>query len=345
MDKIRCVVAGCGGYSGYFVPPLAQHAAFTLVGLADPARERSHSLRERLGRPTLPIFNSLQEALIETQPELVFVHSPLTAHYANCREALEAGCYVSVAKPFVNAIAEALELIALSRATGRFISVQQSARLGRAERIKQWLEDGTVGTPRFAHHYTYRERWRNLADYQKTETWPVINATLIHLVDQMRYWTGDDFTAACFRGISVPWNPYRDPGVAVGWMTTASGFTLSLFQSYVSKVCTAASHHPYEHYHIQGDEAALMWTGPWGAGPILLSSPQEAEPRVLLATGDDFSEVVRTYLDKLAAAVRGEGPVFCPAEDNIKTLAAMKAAELSAIRGGATVTVAEALES
>ncbi len=344
MSKIRYVVVGCGGYNNnYMIPNLRGHAETELAGVVDVARERAEAAREAWGDARLPVFTDFREALRQLQPDLALVHTNLSSHYANCRNALEAGCHVSVAKPFVETIAQARELAALSRQTGRFVSVQQNARLGHAERIKEWIEDGTVGPLRYGQHNTFRDRWHGLAEYQITEDWPVINATLIHLVDQARFWTGQNFVRAAFRGVHVPWSPYRDPGAVSGWWETREGFMLSVFQSYVSRLVNNPAHHPFENYHLQGDQAALTWTGPWGQGAVHLLSPAEPAPREVIPAKADFGNVVAQMMDKLVASIREGAPVFCSAEDNLQSLAAMKAAELSARRGGAVVETAEVL--
>jgi len=344
MSRIRYVMAGCGGFGSATLKSMVRHPDFELVALVDPLPEKVTAVRKLIGRPEVPGFDRLEDALARTKPELVFSFSPVSAHYDNCRVALEAGCNVAVAKPFTDTVEEAWKLVDLCRATKRFISVHQSSRFGHGAMIRRWIEEGLIGKPAFGNFYTYRDRMQGIGGYRLTESWPVINATSIHWIDAMRYWCADDFVRVSLRGVDAPWNPYRDPGVVTGWFEMKGGFVFGFFQSFISRVAVGEGHHPYEHYMIQGDRAALVWSGPWGRGPVQLLDPAESAPKTLTVPANSYPDEVLQYLDTLRDSVRSGGPVFCPAEDNIKSLAAIKAAELSAQRGGAPVEVARLLD-
>jgi len=97
--------------------------------------------------------------------------------------------------------------------------------------------------------------------------------------------------------------------------------------------------HPYEDNMIQGSEGALHWNGPWERGPVELLRGDADSPEQIMGNRDDFPVVMTRLMDSLAASIRDGSPVFCPADDNLWSQAAMFAAQQSAERGGEVVDV------
>jgi predicted dehydrogenase len=86
-----------------------QHAT-RIVAVADPAMPARQELAKLC--PQASDFPSLEEAIRETNPDVVHVCSPPATHYALAGVALRAGCHVYVEKPFAETVAEAEELLA-----------------------------------------------------------------------------------------------------------------------------------------------------------------------------------------------------------------------------------------
>lgn len=337
-DKIRSIIIGCGGFCRYNIPSIVSHPDFQIVVVVDPLEVNRLEVAKMAKLSKDQAFPTDREALKKTSAEMAFIFSPVEAHYENCRIALENGCYVSVAKPFVASLDQALDLIKLSKETQRWISVGQTARLGAFSQIvKKLLNKEIIGKPAFGNFYSYRNRMQSLHDYSYHERWPVINATTIHQFDQCRYLFNEEICRVCFRGIDVPWNPYDDPGVISGWLEMESGFVFSFFKSFVSQVVLDPNHHPYEHGMIQGDRGAIFWEGPWGKGPIKIHHSEANQVECL--SQEKKYEI--NQLDLLRDSLLKGKEVFCPAEDNIWSLAAIKSVELSASQGGTVVDVLE----
>lgn len=274
------------------------------------------------------------------RPDLVFVHSPLGFHVENCRRALEAGCHVCCQKPFVGNPADGRALVEIAAQAGRWISVGQTARLGDVSLlIDRVIREGLIGAPAFGHHTVYRNRMINASSYTRGESWPVIHATGIHNVDIYRMWFQSRVAKVSIRGIDCDWNPYQDPGAVTGWLEMESGPVITFMHSFVSKVPLDPKRHPYEDNMIQGSEGALHWNGPWDRGPVELLRGDADSPEQIMGNRNDFPVVMTRLMDSLAASIRDGAPVFCPADDNLWSLAAMFAAQQSAERGGEVVDV------
>jgi len=104
--------------------------------------------------------------------------------------------------------------------------VGQTARLSSdVLKIHELLQADALGDLGFANLYEYRNRTLNLRAYQAEESWPVINATLIHDIDAQRMLLGRNPVRVSAKPIrSASWNPYRDPGAFTGWVEFEAGW-------------------------------------------------------------------------------------------------------------------------
>jgi len=342
MRRLTFAIVGCGNFTANSLAGMLASDQWRLVGIMDPDKERLEAARQASGLE--PGQAHLDEASLykAVRPDVVFVHSPLAQHYDNCVRAIDAGCNVCCQKPFVLELTDGVDLVRRAGRAGRWISVGQTARLSAAMMlIGQKIDEGAIGTPRFGHRTSYRDRMRSLRESQLTEPWPVINACAVHHFDLFRAWFGGRISRAMFRAIACEWNPYWDPGVVTGWLELESGVVMTYLESFVSRITLGPACHPLEDAMIQGSEGALHWTGPWGHGPVELMLADAAKPVVVHAGGDDWPKPMTLLMEKLAATVRGEAPAFCPAADNLWSLVAICAARQSASEGGRVIDVIE----
>ena len=109
--------------------------------------------------PHAKLVKTLDEVLADPGIELVVICSPNTTHFPYAKAALLAGKHVVVEKPFTNTSEEAMELMQLSKETGKICSVYQNRRyVGHFLTMKKIIEEGMIGEPRefFAHYDRYR---------------------------------------------------------------------------------------------------------------------------------------------------------------------------------------------
>lgn len=339
MKKVRTVMIGCGSFCRSALPGILRHAAFEIVAVVDPVERNRQEVGTLAGLGPDRRFAAATEAFRAVEADFAFVFSNVGAHAKNVREALEAGCCVSVAKPFVDALAEGTELVALARTRGLWISVGQTARLSPNTRsMKDLIQRGELGTPAFGNMHIYRNRMKDLSPYSIHERWPVINATAIHDFDLLRYLFAAKIARVCFRGIKADWSPYDDPGVVTGWLEMDTGLVVGYFHSFVSKV-HLGDDHPRQHAMIQGSKGALFWGGPWGQGAATFHRAREQTVETLPAPDSDFSVQTWDYCQWLYESFCQGREVFAEASDNLWSLAAIKASELSAQQGGTAVEV------
>jgi len=138
----------------FHIPFITTHGGYSL----DMILERNgETCKEKF--PSVKVVKTIEEVLRDPSIELVVITSPNTTHFSYAKAALEAGKHVVVEKPFTNTSAEALELIQLSKKTGKLCSVFHNRRyVADFLTMKKILEDGLLGEPRefFAHYDRYR---------------------------------------------------------------------------------------------------------------------------------------------------------------------------------------------
>lgn len=75
-----------------------------------------------------PLFDSFDEMLAVTQPDIVVVATPTESHFELTKKALESGCHVLCEKPFMNSIEEAREIVGLAERLDRIVVVNNQYR-------------------------------------------------------------------------------------------------------------------------------------------------------------------------------------------------------------------------
>ena len=168
----------------FHLPFITNHEGYALTTIM----ERSgNSAQQKY--PNIKIAKTIEEVLVDPNVELVIIASPNTTHYPYAKAALLAGKHVVVEKPFTNTLDEALELVELSKKTGKICAVYHNRRyVADFLTMKKILGDGLLGEPRefFAHYDRYRPDPRTYGLWRE-ETLPgsgVFYDLGPHLIDQ-----------------------------------------------------------------------------------------------------------------------------------------------------------------
>ncbi len=109
--------------------------------------------------PNAKVVKTFEEVLNEPSIELVVICSPNTTHYPYAKAAMLAGKHVVVEKPFTNTVDEALDLVEVSKQTGKICSVFHNRRyVADFLTMKKIVHDEMLGEVRefYAHYDRYR---------------------------------------------------------------------------------------------------------------------------------------------------------------------------------------------
>ena len=163
MEKIKVLVVGCGNMGTSHARAYHQLEAFELVGLVSRNPESRERLSNELG--SIDTFNSFEEALKTTQPDVVSINTYPDTHAAYVRASLEANAHVFVEKPLATTVeeAEALAQLAITKkkkivigyilrvhpAWAKFVEVAQS--LGKPLVMRMNLNQQSFGEQWYTH--------------------------------------------------------------------------------------------------------------------------------------------------------------------------------------------------
>jgi scyllo-inositol 2-dehydrogenase (NADP+) len=131
------------GMSGrlFHAPFLHLDPAFALWSVWERSKELAREIY-----PDIRTRRSLADLLNDADVDLVIVNTPNYTHFDFAKQALSAGKHVVVEKPFTVTTAEAEELAALAKRTGRMLSVYQNRRYDSDYRtVKRVLSEGILG--------------------------------------------------------------------------------------------------------------------------------------------------------------------------------------------------------
>ncbi len=122
MSKLRLGVIGAGAWSVASHLPRLQHhrdvVDFVAVNRRDPVM--AESVRSRFGFASA---HTDYTGVLDTEPDIVVVASPVRWHHEQAKAALEAGAHVLVEKPFTLHPDEARDLVATAAAVDRHLLV------------------------------------------------------------------------------------------------------------------------------------------------------------------------------------------------------------------------------
>ena len=146
MEPTRIGVIGCGYWGPNHIRNFSSlkglGAEMAVAADRDPAR-RKHVAELY---PWVRVVEEGQAILEDPAIDAVVVASPVGTHYPLAKRALEAGKHVLVEKPFVTAIDQAEELVALARTRDRVLLVGHTFEYTAAvNRIRQIVADDGIG--------------------------------------------------------------------------------------------------------------------------------------------------------------------------------------------------------
>lgn len=168
-----------------------------IVGGADPNEAARDQFETAVDVPT---YADRDVLLAETDADAALINTPHTLHAADARACLEAGLHTHLEKPFVETIAEGIELVELADERDLTLAVGYQRRLSpRFEELRRIVESGRIGELHAATGYL-EQQWVGVA----SDTWRMdpglsgggqLSDSGSHLLDALCYVTGADPTS------------------------------------------------------------------------------------------------------------------------------------------------------
>lgn len=319
------------------------------------------SAREVAGKYGIPgVYTRWEDLVAKAKPDVVVIATPPALHLPVLRAAMESGAHVVCEKPLAMNRAEALEMMAVAKRTGRAAITGFNWRFPAATRkFRDMVAAGFLGR---AFHVN--ARWLNgaWAAESAAATWRMDRAIAghgalgdqgVHVIDMVRWMFGDFVSVQSQSGIAYASRKApggagpdaEDHATVIGELEGGAQVSFT-----VSRVAHGASEHSLEAYGTNGGLSfSIGRSGTnWHLGSLLAAPAGGAFAPVPLAddgAGDPdrtatigratIAPMVSAFLD---AIERGEAPA--PSlEDGMKAQAVLDAA-LESARSGRRVDVA-----
>ena len=110
--KLKVLVVGCGNMGTSHARAYHQLADFEIVGLVSRGPESREKLSKELGG--LPTFGNFDNALKQSQPDVVSINTYPETHAEYATKSIKAGAHVFLEKPLANTVAEAQSIVDLA---------------------------------------------------------------------------------------------------------------------------------------------------------------------------------------------------------------------------------------
>ena len=145
-DKLRWALAGIGDIARKrVIPAIQSEPRSTLYGFItrDPAKAQEF--------PGTKSWATVEEAVADPAVDAVYIALPVALHARGTITALRAGKHVLCEKPMAVNFAQAQQMVAEARASGRFLGVSYYRRLyPKLIRARQLVKEGAIGRPLLA---------------------------------------------------------------------------------------------------------------------------------------------------------------------------------------------------
>jgi predicted dehydrogenase len=265
--------------------------------------------------------------------EAVLLATPHSTHREQIEQAAAAGCHVFVEKPLALTTVEARRAVIAADEAGVVLMVgHQRRRQSANRRLKQLLDDGSIGVPLlaescFAKAGGYPDNWRSL---QAETPLGAMTGLGVHSIDTFHYLLGPIERVAAFSNAVLDDQPLdHSTGLLLEFASGAVGTLL----------CT--------HFAPEANRVAVRGTGGAasseddGARLLVQSRGEAVHRQVDVVENDPLAE----QLADLAGAIRsGSTAVETGGREGLAVVAVLEAAVESARHRGSAVPVRDPLD-
>ncbi len=330
-QKVHIGLVGVANHGATILNAILASGNLKLETCYDTDVSASEQVRNRTG---CRVAASYEELAADPQIEAVALVTPNHLHADQFKKAVSSGKHIFVEKPISNTIAEAKEMVALAKKSGRVLMVGHNTRRRRVfRRTKQLLQEGSIGKIVAVEGNVSRSvglqpglpTWK--ADPTKCPLLPMTQLG-IHFVDTISYLLEPVKSVSCVATtIAMPGNVY-DSTAAV--LQLESGIPFALTSCYVSP----------DAYFIK-----IYGTG----GSILCHAThlrvEWMDPANVVE--EDFqqegAESYMLQMREFGECIRGSKQPETGGQEGLYALAAIEAMSLS-VSSGRSVTIQEVLK-
>jgi len=198
---MKGVAIGCGAISEFHFKGWQRVSGSEIVAVCDVREEMARRRADEFGIPG--VYRSYTTMFDAEKPDFVDVITRPEPHREIVLESIRRRIPIICQKPFAPNMAEADEMVQAATQAGVPLMIHENWRWRRWYRqIKQWINQGLLGTPRYAHFWFHSDAV--LPDYGLGVSWSlqrypyqlkmpklILYEFGIHLVDIFRFLFGE----------------------------------------------------------------------------------------------------------------------------------------------------------
>lgn len=141
-------------HMGDLLRMIEEHPQAEIAGICDEDPARMEIAIRNLNVPRSRVFTDYRACLEKTKPDLVVLCPATAEHGLWTKRVAEYGVPIMVEKPFAASLAEADEMIAAQRATGKLLAINWPVRWFPCYiTAKRLIDEGVIGEVLEFHHY------------------------------------------------------------------------------------------------------------------------------------------------------------------------------------------------
>ncbi|MAP15425.1 Gfo/Idh/MocA family oxidoreductase [uncultured Sulfitobacter sp.] len=142
---MKIAFVGCGFVFDIYMRTLRAHPDLTITGVFDIQPERMQAVKSHYGFHT---YDSYKALLVDPEVDTIINLTPIRAHYAVTKDALEAGKHVYSEKPLTKNVEQSRELFGIAAARGvRLYAAPCNIYSDTMRTMFKAVQDGAVGKP------------------------------------------------------------------------------------------------------------------------------------------------------------------------------------------------------
>jgi predicted dehydrogenase len=325
QKKVRLAFIGSGGIMNWHVDRL-KGTQSEIVALMDTSKEALTKLKGK--QPQLefvPEFDDWKKMLKDVPLDAVAIGSPHTVHYEQICAALEKGLHVLCEKPMTCTSADARDICARARKSGKVVAVSyQRHYQGNYRFLKHCVDSGKLGKVEYVAAFQAQEwlkavrgTWRQK---KALSGGGQINDSGSHLIDMLMWTTGLQAAEVSAQMENFDTEVDINTALRVRFTNGALGT--------VSIVGNAPTWH--EDFTIVGSEGAVYNRN----GKIFFQEGHK-KPQYEMTSNPDWMDPNKNFI----GAILGQCENGCPPEIGLRVIELTEAAWRSAAKDGAPVKV------
>jgi len=206
-NPFKILVIGCGAIAHYWFEYTLMRDDTKIVGIVDINKANGQSAVEKFSLDC-PVFTSLEEALAQVKPDLVYDLTFVTTHINIVTKCLRAGCHVFGEKPMCISREQAQEMVRVSEETGKVYSVMQNRRYQKpVHAMKELIASGRLGDIWMVKADIFV--FEDLSSIRNLLEKPMLQDNAIHTFDQARFLMAQDAQTVYCHSYNPPYSKYK----------------------------------------------------------------------------------------------------------------------------------------